>query len=430
MIQALATSLTVLLAIRVPIAFAIAGSSLLFFLTQKTYPREIFAQQLVSGINSFPFLAVPFFILAGNLMNEGGMTRRLIDFSQALAGHLTGGLAQVNVIVGLLFGGMSGSATADASFEAKILVPQMTARGYPTGFSAALTVSTAVISALLPPSIGFVIYGFITNTSIARLFLAGFIPALVTTMVFMIMVYFMAKHYGFERGNRKKFSLTAVWKTGVGAIWAILLPIIIVGGIRFGVFTPTEAAAVAGIYALIIGLVVVREIKPGRLPHLFAETARETAAVSLILAVASPFAWILTVERIPHHASEALIAISTNPFIILFIINIFLLVIGTLLDPGPMMIIIVPILFPIVTQLGVDPVHFGVIMIFNLLLAAISPPEGGILFAVIGVLDISMGELTRWLIPQFLVLLFLLFLFTFVPALSLTLPNLVMGVAR
>lgn len=428
--QLLWLSLAVLMAIRVPIAIAIAASALIFFLTQNTYPAEIFPQQLISGIHSFPFLAVPFFILAGNVMNAGGLTRRLLDFAQALVGHLTGGLAQVNVLVGLLFGGMSGSATADASFEAKILVPEMSARGYPAGFSAALTITTSVITAMLPPSIGLVIYGFITNTSIARLFLAGIIPAIITTLVFMVMVWYIAKRNGFERENKQRFSLARTWKTGTAAVWALLMPVLIIGGIRFGIFTPTEAAAIAAVYALIIGLLVAREIDPRRLGHIFAESARETASVALIIAVAAPFAWILTVERIPHHATEALIAFSDNPIVVLLLINVFLLVVGTLIDPAPLMIIVVPIVAPIVFHLGVDPVQFGIIIIFNLLLGAISPPEGGILFAVIGVVDISMGELTKWLVPQFGVLLLLLLLFTFVPALSLALPNMMMGVAR
>ncbi len=430
MMLLVACTLLILLVLRVPVAFAIAGSALIFFLTSGTYPYDIFAQQLVSGVNSFVFLAVPFFILAGTLMNAGGMTRRLFDFAAALVGNMTGGLAQVNVLVSTLFGGMSGSATADASFEAKILVPQMSARGYPIGFSAALTATSSVTTALIPPSIGLVIYEFVSNTSIARLFLAGIVPGIMVTVVLMVMVWYIAKRHGFESGRRYTLSWREVVRTGTGAIWAFLLPVIIVGGMRYGVFTPTEGAAVAAVYALGVGWLISREIKVKNLWRLFAEAGRDTALVSLILAVAGPFSWALTVERVPHEASNFLASLSSSTIVMLVIINIFLIVLGTIVDPGPLMIIVVPILMPLTRELGIDPVHFGVVVVFNLLIGAITPPEGSILFAVLGVVDITMTELTKWLLPQLLVLIGVLLLLTYVPAISLALPNLILGPGR
>lgn len=419
-----------LLIIGVPVAFAMAAAALLFFLGDNSYPSAIFAQRLIGGVNSFPFLAVPFFIMAGTIMNATSLAQRLIDFADALVGHFRGGLGQVSAIFGMMFGTVSGSSTADAALMSKLLVPQMVRHGYPLGFSAALAATTSVITSLIPPSVGLVIYGFVSNTSIARLLLAGIVPGIVTTVVLMQMVRFLSIRGGFGSESGRRFSARAALRAGRRASLALLLPVLIVGGISAGLFTPTEAAAVTAVYALLVGLLLTRDLRLADVGPLLAKAGRDTASIAMILAVAGPFAWMLTVERIPHQASEMLTELATNPWILLLIVNLFLLVLGTALDPGPTMIVVVPILMPAIHALGIDPVHFGVVVVFNSLLGAITPPSGTILFAVLSITRIGMTELTRWMLPQFAVLLGLLALFTYLPQLSVWLPDLILGPAR
>ncbi len=421
-------SILLLFAIGVPVAFAMMLASFIYFVVIQTYPIAIWVQRVIGGIDSFPLLAIPFFILAGGVMTQAGMMDRLIRFAASLVGAWTGGLAQVNVVVSTMFGGMSGSAIADVVAEAKALVPAMNKRGYPPAFTAAVTAASSVITSLIPPSIGMIIYGFITETSIGRLFLAGIVPGLITTVTMMLLVWWITTRRRIDPAQGQGVDLKEVWASFREAFWALLMPVWIVVGLRFGIFTPTEAGAVAAVYALVVGMFIYRTIKISDLGPLLVTGAAETAMVMLIIASAEPFGWVLTVEQVPQQATQALVGIAgNNPVLTLLLINVFLLVVGTLVDPAPLMLIVVPMLMPTIRQLGISDVQFGVIVNVNLLIGALTPPEGVLLFATMAMAKVKMGELSREMIPFFILLIALLLLFTYVPAVSLWLPDLVMG---
>jgi C4-dicarboxylate transporter DctM subunit len=426
--SAIASSLLALLFITaVPIAFATLAAALVWFVGADSYPLPVYAQRVVSGVESAPLLAVPFFILAGGLMNAGGITDRLLRVSASLVGWWTGGLAQVNVLLSMFNGGISGSANADVANDCKILVPAMEARGYPKPFSVALSMASACITAVIPPSIGLIIYGYITNTSVGRLFMAGVVPGLIMTIAMMIMVFVIAKRSGYERNN-VPFKKAEVAAAGRSGCLALFLPLIIIGGIRFGIFSPTEAGAAAAVYALIISVFVYRTIHIRELPAILTTAATQTAIVMFLIATAQPLGWLFGLEQIPEAVAQALTAVvGQNPLLLLLAINVLFLVLGLAIDPSPLMLIVVPVIFPAVIAAGIDPVHFGIIVNLNLLIGAMSPPEGSMLFVAMSITRVRMGELTRALLPFFLLLTVLQLLFTFVPALSLALPNAIYG---
>jgi tripartite ATP-independent transporter DctM subunit len=419
--------LAVFFATGVPIAFAMLAAALVWFVAGASYPLPVYAQRVISGVESVPLLAIPFFILAGGLMNASGMTDRLLRFAAALVGSWTGGLGQVNVLMSMFMGGISGSATADLANDCKTLVPAMERRGYPKEFSIALSMSSATITAVLPPSIGLIIYAFITNTSVGRLFLAGVVPGLIMTAAMMVLVAVVARQQGYQR-HTTPFSRSEFVAASRAGWMALLLPLVIIGGIRFGVFSATEAGVVAAAYAFFIGVIVYRTIKIRELPEILITAATQTAIVLFIIAAAQPLGWLFGLDQIPEKLAEALTAaVGSNPVLLLLTINVLLIVLGAAIDPSPLMLLIVPVLLPAVVAAGVDPVHFGIIVNLNLLIGAMSPPEGGLLFTAMAITKVRMGPLSRALIPFFLLLIGLLLLFTLVPALSLALPNAVFG---
>lgn len=425
----LVASLVVLFAINIPVAFAIALSSLVFLVAKGGIPIQTLVQRMVNGTESFPLLAIPFFILAGELMNRAGITRRLFKLASAMVGHITGGLAHVTVVTNTLMAGMSGSSVADAAATAKVLVPAMVSSGYSKTFSAAITASSGTIAPVIPPSIGLVLYGAMTGTSIGRLFLGGFIPGLLMAASLMSFSYVISRRRGY--GIR---GATFSWR-GVAAglkesFLALLIPVIILGGIGAGVFTATEAAAVAAVYAGVVGIFAYKEISFADLPTILSDAALGTATIGFIMAAATPFGWIMAWERMPQAVASWVVSTTSNPLVILVLLNLFLLILGCFMDGVAIMVITIPTLMPIITRIGVDPVQFGLILIINLMVGGLTPPYGLLLFTVSAITKVPPLEIAREAVPFMGAILVVLLLVTYVPGIVLFLPDLVMGAAK
>ena len=420
--------LLVLFAINVPVAFAMLLATWLFFAANGSLPMAIFPQRMVALVESFTLLAVPFFILAASLMNASGLTERIVRLAAALVGHFTGGLGQVNIVVSTLFGGISGSANADAAAEAKLIVPAMVNRGYTPTYSAAVTAASAIITALIPPSITLIIYAWLAEVSVGRLFLGGMAVGLLVTAAMMLVNYVIARRRGYELGGDNQFSWHELWEAFKGSLWALTVPIVIVGGIRFGVFTATEAGAAAAVYAFLLGKFVFKTLRWRDLPGILRESLHATAVVMMIIAAAAPFGWLITYARLPQQATEFLLAISNNPTVVLLLLNVFLLLLGMFMEGTALMIILVPLLAPAIKAIGIDPVHFGVIVGFNLLIGALTPPVGVLLYTTCSVVKgVSIGGITREIWPFIAISVACLLLTTFQPDLVLFVPNLLMG---
>ncbi len=419
-------TLGVFFAINIPVAFAIALSCLVFLVAQGGVPIQTLVQRTVNGMDSFPLLAIPFFILAGDLMDKAGITRRIFKLASALVGHMTGGLAQVSIVTETLLSGLSGSSVADAAALSKVLAPSMEKNGYKRSFAAAVCASAATLGPIIPPSIGMIIYGAMTGASVGRLFLAGVGVGAVMAISMMIVAYVIARRRGYGRTG-EFFSWVRVWEEFKNAFLALLMLPIIMVGIRFGIFTATEAAAVAAVYAGAVGLFAYREIALKDLPGIFVESAVGTATIGIIMATATPFGWLLTWERLPQMITESVVTASNDPVVILMMLNVFLLILGTLMDSVPIMVMLIPILLPIITKVGVDPVHFGLVMLVNLMIGGLTPPYGILLFTVSGVTKVPVMEVVREALPFMAAILIVLVFVTYLPAVSLFLPNLLMG---
>lgn len=415
-----------LLAANVRVAFAIAMAALVFFLTAKGVPIEVYIQRMVSVTHSFPLLAVPFFILAGVLMNHAGITRRLMALADAMVGHMVGGLAQINVLLSTLMGGMSGSANADAAVQSKIMVPEMTQRGYAPAFSAAITACSAIIAPIIPPGIGLVLFGFLADVSIGQLFLAGIVPGILLCLALMLVVHFVSRGRGYVPARPERASWGERGTALRGALWALGLPVAIVGGIRYGIFTPTEAGAIAVVYALVVGLVVYGELKLARLPQVFAEAVLATAVVMLIICAAQAFGFYMSWERIPQRAGQFLLGITENPLYLLLLINVFLLFIGMLLEGSAALILLTPLLAPLAKSVGIDPVHFGIVMVLNLTIAGVTPPVGTLIYTTTSIIGVRVEHFVRESLPMLAALFAVLMLVTLVPGISLFLPRALM----
>ena len=414
-----------LIALAMPVAFSLAfmGIAWLFIEGQSVTQA---AQRLIGGIDSFPLLAVPCFVLAGIAMNAGGVSVRIYDFARALVGHLPGGLGHVNVMGSVIFSGMSGSAIADAGGLGILEVKAMREDGYKASFAGALTCASCIIGPLIPPSIPMVLYGVISNTSIGALFLAGVVPGLLTAAMLMVHVYFYARNRP-EIPRHKRATIRDLGAATRRAFLALMTPAIIMGGIFGGVFTPTEAAAVAAIYSLALGLFIYGDLRFGDLPRIFKDAVSTSAVVGFIVAGASLFGWVLARERVPQSIAEAFLAFSTDPYVILIVINVLMLVLGCFMEGIAIMILMVPVFMPVIQQVGIDPVHFGVIVTMNLMIGILTPPFGVALFTVAKVGKIPFEELAREIMPFLPGLIIVLFLLTYFPSLSMFLPRLVYG---
>jgi len=416
----------VLLCIRVPVAFSIAIGALSFFVLDGGIPTYIFVQRLISPTLSFPLLAVPFFIMTGVIMNYSGITRRIMNLADVLVGHLIGGFAQINILMSTLMGGMSASANADAAMQSKIVVPEMIKRNYGAGFSASITACSAIIAAIIPPGIALVLYGFISGTSIGKLFLAGILPGIFISIILMITVRFMSVKKKYAPSRNKKASIKEIIHSFREAIFGLLIPIIIVGGIRFGIFTPTEAGAIAVAYSLFVGFIIHKELKIKTIPIIINESVIATSVILLIICAASSFGYYLTWERIPIILADFMTEISSNPLAILLIINIFLLILGMFVEGTAALILLTPILVPITNSYGIDPVHFGIVFILNLTIAGATPPVGTLMFTTCSISNVKIEDYIKEGYPFILATIFALICITYFPIITLFLPNLLM----
>lgn len=415
-----------LLAANMRVAFAIAIAALVFFLTAQGVPLEIYIQRMVSVTHSFPLLAVPFFILAGVVMNHAGITRRLMALADTLVGHRTGGLAHVNVLLSTFMGGMSGSANADAAVQSKILVPEMSKRGYDPAFSAAVTATSSVIAPIIPPGVGMVLYGFLADVSIGRLFLAGLVPGILMCVALMVVVGIVSRRRGYLPSRPERANWGDRGRALASSLWALGLPLGIIGGIRYGVFTPTEAGAMAVVYAFIVGAFIYRELDWSKLPAILSEAVLANAVVMLIICAAQAFGFYMSWERIPQEAGQFLLSLTENPLVLLLVINLFLVFVGMLVEGSAALILLTPLLAPLAASVGIDPVHFGIVMVVNLTIAGVTPPVGTLIYTTCSIVGVDIGRFIRESLPLVLALFAVLAIVTFVPMVSLWLPNLLM----
>jgi tripartite ATP-independent transporter DctM subunit len=422
----LVVALLVFLCIGVAVAFSLLGAAIVGLWLDPLANFDILPQRMLGGIDSFLLIAIPFFMFAGELMNRGGVTQRIIGIARALVAHLRGGLGQVNVVSNFFMAGMSGSSSADCAALGKILIPEMRKSGYDAPFAAATTASSSILANLIPPSINLLIYGSLASVSVGALFLAGVIPGAILVLALMSVVYVYARRNKVPVSGAG-FSIKALGSALRDGLWALGLPLIIVVGIRSGVFTATEAAAVAVVYAGLVAAVVYRSLPMRELPEMSRNTAEDTAAILLIIAASTPFAWMLTVQQVPQSLAAAMGPLIEYPFLLLLAINLLLLLVGLPLEPAPAMVILVPILLPIIKLAGIDPVHFGVLMVFNLFIGALTPPIGNLAFIAAMVAKVKPTAVFKALNQYYAALLIALTLISFVPALSLWLPKLLRG---
>lgn len=416
MIATLLLLLLLLLLVGVPTAYALAASAIAVIWLEGI-PLTIAVQRMTAGVQSFPLLAIPLFILAGTLMNASGISERLFALTGALVGHIRGGMAYVNVLTNVFMSGISGSSLADCAATTRVFVPQMIKHGYDKGFSVGLTASAAVLAPIIPPSILLVIYGWQANVSIGDLFVAGIVPGLVIATALVVTVAVMTRLRGFGRGAA--FSAGKLRDAFFDASWALLMPVIIIVGFRMGIFTATEVAAIAAAYAFLVGVFVYRTLKVLELPRVFASAARDTSSILVIAATAAPFGWILSIGQAPQQLLSFLSGYSDNPMLILLLINIILLVLGTFMETLVLIIILVPILLPLIETLGIDPVHFGIVMIINLVIGQLTPPLGVLMYVTCGISGTSIGQFMRSIKPFLVALIIALLAITYIPALAL-----------
>jgi C4-dicarboxylate transporter DctM subunit len=412
-----------LLVIGLPVAVGLGLACVMFlWWTGNMDILAAFPQRMVAGIDQFVLLTIPLFILSGSLMNAGGLTDQMVRFSRALVGHIHGGMAQVNVVSNMLFSGVSGSATAEASALGSVLIPAMVREGYPPAFAAAFTGVTSVLGPIIPPSIGMIVYGVLTGTSIAKLFLSGVVPGVLIGGSLMVYAYFQAKRHGYAVSARQTWSerLTATWQ----AAPALVLPVIILGGILTGVFTPTESAAVAVLYALVLAGLYYRTLSLKMLYSALVDTAVVTSGIMIIVGVASMVAFAITFEQVPAKVAQAMLSLTQDKTLLLLIINAALLLLGFFLEPISIMILTLPVLVPLLKMLEVDLVHFGMVMTFNTCLGLVHPPLGICLYIVSGISGVKVERISVAAMPMIGICLVLLLVITYVPWLSLWLPGL------
>ncbi len=417
-------SFLLLLILRMPITFSLFLSSVVTAI-YLNIPLLSIVQRLVSGVNSFSLLAIPFFILAGEMMSRGGISRRLIEFSNALIGRYRGGLAQVNILASMFFGGISGSAVADVSSIGTMMIPMMNAKGYDEDFSVAVTVTSACQGVIIPPSHNMIIFALAAGggVSVGKLFLGGLVPGVILGIGLMIVTYIIARKRNYPK--ERKYTFKETIKVSADAILGMLTMIIIIGGVVSGVFTATESAAVAVVYSFFITFFVYKEIKLTELKDILISSLRTLAMVMSLIAAASSFGYLLAFLRIPQAITNALIGISSNKIILLLMINVMLLLLGTIMDMAPLIIICTPILYPVVVgALGMNPVQFGVVMILNLAIGLCTPPVGSALFVGCAVGKITIEKATKSMLPFYLIMVIVLLCITFIPQLTLAIPSL------
>lgn len=414
-----------LLILGIPVAFSL-GIATLFAISLTDIPIIIVFQRMFAGINSFVLICIPFFILMGNIMEKGGIARRIVNFSNLIIGRIKGGLAAVNVLASMFFAGISGSAVADTSSIGSILIPMMNEEGYDRGFSAAITCTSSTIGLIIPPSNSMILYSFVAGgVSIAKLFAAGIIPGILVGLGLIIVGYIISVKQNYPSHSVPSFKEAI--KIIREALLSLFLVVIIVGGLLGGVFTATEAAVFGAMYAFIITFFIYKELNLRDLPEIFLKTVYTTTIVMFLIATSSAFAYVLAIEEIPRLVASFLLSITTNKYILLLIINIVLLIVGTFMDMSPAILIFTPLLLPIATDLGLSPIHFGIIMLVNLCIGLNTPPVGAVLFVGLGIANIRMTQIIKpllfFLIPMIIVLL----LVTYIEPITMFIPNIIFG---
>lgn len=415
-------TLIVCLVLTVPIGFSLGIASLAYILYTKHLTLGFIAQNLVTGCDSFPTMAIPFFIFAGELMGAGGISKRLLNLANVFFGRISGGLAIVTVVVCMFFAAISGSGPATVAAVGGMVVPTMLEKGYDRKFVLALIAAAGSIGVIIPPSIPMVIYAVTTNSSVSSLFLAGFIPGILIGLVLIGYSYFFAKKQGYK-GDTEPFSWGRAWRELKEGFWAILSPVIILGGIYGGIFTPTEAAAVSVIYSLIVGCFIYRELDLKKLMNVTRNACETTASILIVIGCAAGFSKVLTLGRIPTTVASMMLSMTDSVILILLLINILLLIVGCFMETLCAIMILAPILFPVVTSLGVDPIHFGIIMVVNLAIGFITPPLGVNLFVASRVGETTLDQVIKGIVPFLILMIATLMLITYVPGISLLLPN-------
>jgi tripartite ATP-independent transporter DctM subunit len=414
-----------LLCVSAPITVALGGCAMVYAIIGGTVPITTLVQTIFGGLATFPLLAIPLFMLAGNLMNEGGLTPDLVRFARLLLGHIRGGLGLATVLACAIFAAISGAAVATAVAIGVVMIPAMKKAGYDEGVAAALTCTASCLGPIIPPSIPFIIYGVTASVSVAGLFLGGVLPGLVLAGALMIYMYFVARKNDYPRDPKTpgKEVLIAAWK----ALPALFMPVLIMGGILSGMFTPTEAAGVTVLYAGVMGAFYYRKLTFKSLPKVLLASGLESGMVMLLIAMSEPFAWFVAVDQIPQLIVEWISHLTTSPYMILFLVNIFLIILGIPMETAPALVIVTPVLAPIALAVGIDPIHMGIVICLNLVLGLITPPVGAVLFAVCGMANMSIERLSKAIWPPFLVSLVVLGIVTYVPWLSTYLPRLILG---
>lgn len=408
--------------IGMPIVFSLGGLAAIVMEWQNIFNPVILAQNMYTGLDSFPLLAVPFFMLAGAIMEEAKITKRLMDFSYVLVGRFPGGFAHVAILLAMLFAAMCGSAVATAAAVGAMILPTMRERGYDDGFSSALIACGGTIGPVIPPSIPMIIYGVIAGVSVKRMFLGGVVPGVLFGLVLMGYSYFYAKKHNIPR-ETEAMSFAHFWKAFKGAILALMLPVIILGGIFSGVFTATESAAVAALYALFLGVFVYRTIGVKQMPGILLNAAKSTATVMIIISAASALAWVLTSQQIPQKMAQYLMSLTTNPTIILLLLNLLILVLGCFIDAVSIIMLLSPIVLTVINQLGIDPVFFGVLLVVNVCIGAITPPVGTCLFVAAKTGNVRLSETCKAVVPMIVLVVSVLLICIIFPNVVMWLPN-------
>ncbi|MHC8494038.1 TRAP transporter large permease [Thalassospira sp. SM2505] len=426
MLILIAILFTVFLIIGLPVAFALGLASIPVFVVSGAMPPTVVIQKMVTATQSFPLLAVPFFILAGNLMNVTGITYRLVKFARLLTGWMAGGLAQVSIVLSFMMGGISGSAVADASMEARLLGPSMIKQGFSKASTAAVLAFGSVITATIPPSIGLILFGFVNEVSIGRLFLAGIIPGICLTIVLMITSWFVAKKNGYQPDLPHMPAGKELLKSFGESIWALAFPVILIVGFRFGLFTATEAGAFLVFYALAVGFFAYRELDFAKFKEAVTSSVSDLGMVMLLIIMAAVLGYAMTIERAPQQITEFVTTLTENPTAILMLVVAVLVISGMFLEGAANILLVTPIVMPVLVNAGYDPVHMGILIVTLINFGGLTPPVGVIMFTVCGILDVKTGAYTKASIPFFIAMVIFFILMVAVPSLTLLLPNALM----
>lgn len=417
----------ILLVMNVPIAFTIGISASLYFIQEPSLFPAIAVQRMVAGTQAFPLLALPFFILAGHLLNASGVTRRLLDFADALIGHVIGGIAQVSILLSVFMAGLSGSSNADVAMQTRMLIPKMRERGYSDGFSTVTLAYGSLAVALIPPSIGLILFGFVGQVSIAALFLGGILPGIVMSAALMICIRILAKKHGYDMAlNRVRRPVKDIGKTFVQSFWALMFPVLLVITIRFGVLTPTEAGSFGVFYTIIVGCFIYRELDLKGIITAVERAVVDTGVILLIISMAAVLGYALAFGRIPQSVAELMTGISDIPAVTITLIIIFLLMAGTVMEGSVSILLLTPLFLPIVTKAGMDPVHFGIIMSIVIQIGGVTPPVGVNMYTACAIAETPVSNFIKESIPFFIVMMLVILTVALIPGLSLWLPNLLL----